>query len=254
MKATLIRTLGVLATLALAVAGFGAALATGHGNPHDGDTTTTGHTPVTICHKPGTPAEQSLVVDDDSVELTGHLGHGDTIGPCGQTPPVDYCDTLEGVQAEDEDCPEPTTPTETTPTTPTPTTPTPTTPTPPAHDCVFVGADKDGGQDAYGGTNDDCAPAPTDPAPVVETTPSAVAATPPPEAPTVTTAPPVVVVTAKPKPARHPAAKPKAKPKPDKPVVKRKSTRTCPAPAYMRNGLCVRDYKGKPYPVARGNG
>lgn len=83
-----------------------------------------GHTPVTVCHKPGTPAQQTLVVDDDAVP--GHLGHGDTLGecegpppPCPEgtvlqdeecvpvTPPTDYCDTLEGVQAEDEDCPPP---------------------------------------------------------------------------------------------------------------------------------------------------
>jgi hypothetical protein len=41
-------------------------------------------TPVTICHKPGTPAEQTLVVDDDAVP--GHLGHGDYLGPCTDTP------------------------------------------------------------------------------------------------------------------------------------------------------------------------
>ena len=40
-----------------------------------------GHTPVVICHKPGTPAEKTLIVDDDAVP--GHLGHGDHLGPCG---------------------------------------------------------------------------------------------------------------------------------------------------------------------------
>lgn len=72
-----------------------AALAGDHGPPGGG------HTPVTICHKPGTPAQQTLVVDDDSVELTGHLGHGDTRGPCQETPPpVDVCPNLDGNQSE----------------------------------------------------------------------------------------------------------------------------------------------------------
>ena len=35
---------------------------------------------VTICHKPGTPAEKTMTVSDS--ELSGHLGHGDTIGAC----------------------------------------------------------------------------------------------------------------------------------------------------------------------------
>jgi hypothetical protein len=43
----------------------------------------TGHTPVTICHKPGTPAEKTLIVDDSAVP--GHLRHGDYLGPCGET-------------------------------------------------------------------------------------------------------------------------------------------------------------------------
>jgi len=35
---------------------------------------------------------------------------------------------------------------------------------PPSHPpCKFIGADKDGGVDAFGGTNDECAPRPTDP-------------------------------------------------------------------------------------------
>jgi hypothetical protein len=40
-----------------------------------------GHTPVTFCHKPGTPAEQELTTDDDGF-LQGHLNHGDTLGAC----------------------------------------------------------------------------------------------------------------------------------------------------------------------------
>lgn len=36
---------------------------------------------VTICHKPGTAAEQTLTVPQRA--LKGHLGHGDVLGPCG---------------------------------------------------------------------------------------------------------------------------------------------------------------------------
>jgi hypothetical protein len=42
------------------------------------------HTPVTICHKPGTPAEHTLTVDDNAVPA--HLAHGDTLGPCPTSP------------------------------------------------------------------------------------------------------------------------------------------------------------------------
>ncbi len=35
---------------------------------------------VTICHKPGTPAEKTMTVP--RAALNGHLGHGDTRGPC----------------------------------------------------------------------------------------------------------------------------------------------------------------------------
>lgn len=35
---------------------------------------------VTICHKPGTPAEKTLEVPEAA--LKGHLKHGDTLGPC----------------------------------------------------------------------------------------------------------------------------------------------------------------------------
>jgi len=44
---------------------------------------TLSHTPghgTTLCHKPGTPAEKTLVVDDPAVPA--HLGHGDDLGPC----------------------------------------------------------------------------------------------------------------------------------------------------------------------------
>lgn len=35
---------------------------------------------VEICHKPGTPAERTLVVDDNAVPA--HLAHGDFLGAC----------------------------------------------------------------------------------------------------------------------------------------------------------------------------
>jgi hypothetical protein len=38
---------------------------------------------VTICHKPGTPAEQTKEVPKSAVD--GHLGHGDREGPCETT-------------------------------------------------------------------------------------------------------------------------------------------------------------------------
>ncbi|MGF1686882.1 hypothetical protein L4C36_09300 [Photobacterium japonica] len=36
---------------------------------------------VTLCHKPGTPAEKTLTVNSNA--LSGHLGHGDSLGACG---------------------------------------------------------------------------------------------------------------------------------------------------------------------------
>jgi len=35
---------------------------------------------VAICHKPGTPAQKTLLVTQSAVPA--HLGHGDTLGPC----------------------------------------------------------------------------------------------------------------------------------------------------------------------------
>lgn len=145
MKSNLRKTFALAVVGALAVA-LGVATAYAGGG-HGG-----GHTPVTICHKPGTPAEQTLVVDDDSVQLTGHLGHGDTLGPCGggETTPTETTPT--------ETTPTETTPTETTPTQTTPTTPTPTTPTQPrcpAGEGPYDGKD---GDENEPGHNDECCP------------------------------------------------------------------------------------------------
>lgn len=45
---------------------------------------TYGHVPVEVCHKPGSPAEKSLTVDEKAVP--GHLGHGDYLGECTPAP------------------------------------------------------------------------------------------------------------------------------------------------------------------------
>jgi hypothetical protein len=37
---------------------------------------------VTICHKPGTKAQQTKIIPQSA--LKGHLDHGDTLGPCGE--------------------------------------------------------------------------------------------------------------------------------------------------------------------------
>ena len=99
-----IRTLGIPSTRRRALAGLVAAALAGvpglataakrrrgrlraqshnNGGDHGGGTTR-----VTICHKPGTPAEQTLEIDDDA--LDGHLGHGDHKGPCCK-PPTRFC-------------------------------------------------------------------------------------------------------------------------------------------------------------------
>jgi len=40
---------------------------------------------VTLCHKPGTPAQQTMTVPESAVP--GHLGHGDCLGACPPLPP-----------------------------------------------------------------------------------------------------------------------------------------------------------------------
>ncbi len=49
--------------------------------PPPGGTPESGaHQRVTICHKPGTPAEKTMTLPRPA--LSGHLGHGDALGPC----------------------------------------------------------------------------------------------------------------------------------------------------------------------------
>ena len=65
---------------------------------------------VTICHKPGTPAEQTKEVDAPAVPA--HLAHGDTLGAC-EAPQtcqeqcfeefdtcLDFCDNGDGLSCE----------------------------------------------------------------------------------------------------------------------------------------------------------
>ena len=42
------------------------------------------HVQVEVCHRPGSPAEKSLTVDESAVP--GHLGHGDYLGECTVEP------------------------------------------------------------------------------------------------------------------------------------------------------------------------
>jgi prepilin-type N-terminal cleavage/methylation domain-containing protein len=56
-----------------------------HGKPKagtDDDDTSTDPGNITICHKPGTSAEKTMVVEPSA--LSGHQGHGDTLGSCPQ--------------------------------------------------------------------------------------------------------------------------------------------------------------------------
>ena len=40
---------------------------------------------VTVCHKPGTPAEHEITMSERA--LPAHLAHGDVVGPCGPPAP-----------------------------------------------------------------------------------------------------------------------------------------------------------------------
>ena len=92
------RSLATIGLGALAAVGLAAGLASGATQTPwvVSGSTGRGHTPVTICHKPGAPAEKTLVVDDDAVP--GHLGHGDYVGTCNAPPPVDVCPNISGDQ------------------------------------------------------------------------------------------------------------------------------------------------------------
>lgn len=51
----------------------------------------------TLCHKPGTPAEKTLTLPLSA--HPGHLGHGDTLGACGERPPCSQPPTPTVVDA-----------------------------------------------------------------------------------------------------------------------------------------------------------
>jgi hypothetical protein len=54
---------------------------------------------VTICHKPGTPAQKTMRVPEQAVQ--GHEGHGDTRGACAtSSPPADAPSDDDGVKVE----------------------------------------------------------------------------------------------------------------------------------------------------------
>lgn len=69
-------------------------------------------TKVTICHKPGTPAEETKEVNEHAVD--GHLGHGDYLGACqppddggdddGDDDGGDVCEWNESLPADSEEC------------------------------------------------------------------------------------------------------------------------------------------------------
>jgi hypothetical protein len=69
-----------------AVVVLGVALATGLGataiGAQRGD-----DNPETVCHKPGTPAQQELTFDNDAL-FQAHLAHGDIQGPCTVATPT----------------------------------------------------------------------------------------------------------------------------------------------------------------------
>ena len=48
-----------------------------------------GRAQVAICHKPGTSAQQTLLVADPAVPA--HVGHGDRLGECGLPPGATAC-------------------------------------------------------------------------------------------------------------------------------------------------------------------
>lgn len=72
----LVLSLAVVATTTLSVSAIAADTSASNGT-------------VTLCHKPGTPAERTLVVPTSAAP--GHMGHGDTTGACGAPPPPPAC-------------------------------------------------------------------------------------------------------------------------------------------------------------------
>ena len=65
------RAVIVLGTAAIAAGGISATALAQRGDD----------TPVTVCHKPGTPAAHELTFDNDAL-VQAHLRHGDSRGSC----------------------------------------------------------------------------------------------------------------------------------------------------------------------------
>jgi hypothetical protein len=151
---------GVAAAALFVLAAFASVALATNDNSGRGE----GHTPVTLCHKPGTPAEHTITVDDDAVPA--HLAHGDYLGECQadeDPPPVD--EEEPPVEEEEPPVDEEEPPTETTPpwVVPPPPVNTPVTPpappvvTPPAAPlCNDQGAGKEGKDQGTSGQNDNC--------------------------------------------------------------------------------------------------
>lgn len=210
----------IAASAAVAIGGYAAVAlaATSTSDPHK----------TVICHVPPGNPENAHTIEVDDHALQAHLGDnpeglhgGDSRGPCHEPP------TTTGEEP----------PTTTT------------TPTEPPRTCPDGGppnAGKDGQVPGSGNTNDDCdrsvPPPPTTTSSTTETgtTPTTTTSSEPPTT-TSTSSEPPVTVTDEPE-ATSGAAPPK------------KSTKQCPAPAYMLDGQCVRDHEGEPHPVVPGNG
>jgi hypothetical protein len=75
-----------LATIMIAVTLLSGTLGYSFSNP-DVFAAKGGGEKINICHKPGTPAEQTLNVSVNAV--SGHLGHGDFVGTCEDGPDCD---------------------------------------------------------------------------------------------------------------------------------------------------------------------
>ena len=96
---------------------------------------------VTICHKPGTPAEKTMEVPQSAVD--GHLGHGDYLGPCESptttTTAAPTTTTTTSTTSTSTSTTTPTTSTSTSTTTPTTSTSTSTTSTSTTPMCIANG-------------------------------------------------------------------------------------------------------------------
>jgi hypothetical protein len=231
-KAAVIFVLLVAGPLGFAVAtgDVGAVISTISDNPG------ASHEKVTLCHHTGSATNPyvEITVNFNSIEdaksAKGHLEHdGDIIPPYTYTDPqgtfsfpgqgdqdvlANGCNPVVTTTTTTTTTPTTTT-TETTPTTTTTTT----TPTPTTTTTTTTGTTTETTGTTTVGTT--------------TTTPA-----------TTTVGTPTTPATPK-----KPAA-PKAKPKPPA----RKHTKTCPAPAYLKNGQCFRDFQGNPHPVAPAQG